>query len=126
MSKQGNCSVLRGWMTVLALCFMLNILGDCLCKDKLFGGRQKYVDEFNKPDSHHPEIIVAKKYFISPTSKISRASYEEIVLAHMLGDAHGHPLRGELRQAAEQQMKGLLERYLNTKKNQESFSLDDL
>lgn len=109
-----------------ALAIMLMLLSASLSKDKLFGGRQKYVDEFTKPNSHHSEIIYAKKYFSTPTSKISKASYGEIVLLHMLGDAHGHPLRGPLREAAENQMVELIARYLEKKNNKDSYALDDL
>ena len=110
----------------LIIGIVLLLMSASFCKDKLFGARQKYVDEFAKPNSHHSEIIFAKKYFSTAASKISKASYGEIVLSHMLGDAHGHPLRGELREAAETQMTELIARYLEKKNNKDSYTLDDL
>ena len=98
----------------------------CLSKDKLFGTKQIYLVQFGMAHSKHTEIQYIKQVFQTISAKISRDEYIKVIIDHLNGVAHGHPVSADIRPVVERQVRRFAEAYLDKENNQPAYSIHDV
>ncbi len=114
-------------LAILATVLTLAHLAEkCFCKDKLFGTKQIYLVQYGMAHSKHTEIQYIKKVFPTITTRISNEEYVKVIIDHLNGIAHGHPVSASIRPVVERQIKGLAQAYLDKENMQPSYSIHDV